>query len=129
MIRRTNTSPRYNKRFINYGFNKIQYINELRAKGHFSCLALSIGYYFYSVNRGFGFDTPHKPLISIRIVIHRSNWADEYNESFRKTGSIINGDVYMYFLTLLKRQTGNYKQPVCPKEFAVEYFSGKYPPR
>ena len=33
MIRRTNDSPLYDKRFVNYGFNKVQYIHELRNKG------------------------------------------------------------------------------------------------
>lgn len=33
MIRRTNSSPIYDKRFVNYGFNKVQYIHELRNKG------------------------------------------------------------------------------------------------
>ena len=51
VMRRTPRSPMYSEHFINYGYNKVQFIDELEHRG----------YVFAVLTVGFGFDIPHKP--------------------------------------------------------------------
>lgn len=51
VMQRTPHSPMYNENFINYGYNKVQFIDELEHRG----------YVFAVLTVGFGFDIPHKP--------------------------------------------------------------------
>ena len=49
MIKKTNEMPLFDERFINYGYNKIEWIETLRYKG----------YKFAVLINGFGMDVPH----------------------------------------------------------------------
>ena len=49
MVRRDPQTPLYDAFFINYGYNKVEFIMELQASG----------YFFYPLTGVFGFDAPH----------------------------------------------------------------------
>ena len=49
-MRLTPTTPLYDERFMNYGFNKIQYFEYLRLSGA----------RFYLLTQSFGVDVPHQ---------------------------------------------------------------------
>ena len=70
VMRRTASSPMYSEHFINYGYNKVQFIDELEHRG----------YVFAVLTVGFGFDIPHKPWGCGECVRRRSVYADEYEE-------------------------------------------------
>ena len=53
MVRRSEKLPLFDERFINYGFNKVQWIEHLRY----------LGYEYYILSRSFAFDIPHAPYI------------------------------------------------------------------
>lgn len=65
MVRYTPTTPLFHEPFINYGYNKVQYIEHLRAAG----------YSFYILNHAFAMDLPH-PDSSFR-KLYVSNLAGE----------------------------------------------------
>ena len=56
MVRRTEILPLFDERFINYGFNKVQWIENLRY----------LGFEFYVLGQSFAFDIPHEPYVSTR---------------------------------------------------------------
>ena len=64
LLKRTESTPLYDDNFINYGYNKVQFIDELEYKGKRWIIDLCIGYIFKVLTVGFGFDIPHKPLVS-----------------------------------------------------------------
>ena len=64
LLRRTELSPLYDDNFINYGYNKVQFVDELEYKGENWKLALRLGYVFKVLTVGFGFDIPHRPFDS-----------------------------------------------------------------
>ena len=49
MVRHTKTTPLYDARFGDYGFDKISYVEELRERG----------YSMYVLRRAFAIDYPH----------------------------------------------------------------------
>lgn len=49
MVRRTDVLPLFDERFINYGFNKVQWIENLRY----------LGYEFSVLSHAFAVDIPH----------------------------------------------------------------------
>lgn len=51
LVKRNDSVTYFNERFINYGFNKISYVETLRLEG----------YHFYLAGRMFAFDLPHAP--------------------------------------------------------------------
>ncbi len=61
-------------------------------------------------------------------VICRTNWAIDYNKSFRRANTIINNDIYIDALRHLQQQKKDFKQPICPEDLAKQHFSGKYAP-
>ena len=61
LLSRTIHTPLYNENFINYGYNKVQYIDHLQYIGILFHFVYSIGYSFHVLTIGFGFDIPHKP--------------------------------------------------------------------
>ena len=59
MIKKTNEMPLFDERFINFGFNKIEWIETLRYTG----------YKFAVLINGFGMDVPH-PQYSLQYLYH-----------------------------------------------------------
>ena len=53
MIKKTNEMPLFDERFINYGYNKIEWIETLRYTG----------YKFAVLINGFGMDVPHPQYV------------------------------------------------------------------
>ena len=51
IVKYTNHTTVYDEKYINYGFNKISYVETLRLTG----------YSFYLASRMFAFDLPHHP--------------------------------------------------------------------
>ena len=51
ILRKSAKLPAFDERFVNYGYNKVQFIDELEHRG----------YVFAVLTVGFGFDIPHKP--------------------------------------------------------------------
>ena len=49
MVKRSNILPKFDERFVNYGFNKITWLHHLIRRG----------YYFGVISRGFVMDLPH----------------------------------------------------------------------
>ena len=49
MLRRLPSTPLFNEKFVNYGYNKVQLIEHLR----------SAGYQFYLLLQSFAIDIPH----------------------------------------------------------------------
>ena len=50
MVRKVLAMPRFDERFVNYGYNKVQWLEHLRY----------VGYDFEVLTRGFAVDIPHK---------------------------------------------------------------------
>lgn len=115
VMRRTASSPMYNEHFINYGYNKVQFIDELEHRG----------YVFAVLTVGFGFDIPHKPWGCGECVRRRSVYADEYEESWR-VHNVINKDVYTDFLEHLKEVKKENRQPICDYAKALEQYKGSF---
>ena len=55
MIKKTNETPLFDERFINYGYNKIEWIETLRYTG----------YKFAILINGFGMDVPHPQYVRL----------------------------------------------------------------
>ena len=49
MVRKTPSLPRFSERFINYGYNKVQWLEHLRF----------VGYDYQILTNGFAVDIPH----------------------------------------------------------------------
>ena len=49
----------FDERFINYGFNKVQWIEYLRY----------LGYEYYILSRSFAFDIPHAPYVMFMCLM------------------------------------------------------------
>ena len=50
MLRNSENTPLFDERFVNYGYNKVQLIEHLRAAG----------YQFYILTQAFAIDIPHE---------------------------------------------------------------------
>ena len=59
ILKRTPTTPLFDKRFINYGYNKVQLFEHLRAAG----------YHFYILTQTFAMDVPHEEYVFISLLI------------------------------------------------------------
>lgn len=53
MVKRSAHLPRFDERFINYGYNKVQWLEHLRW----------IGFDFQILTRGFAVDVPHAQCV------------------------------------------------------------------
>ena len=89
MVRRSNHLPLFDERFINYGYNKVQWIEHLRW----------IGYQFGVIAQSFATDIPHPP----------SNCANTWNKLWevKNNPNITMRTVYRKFLTELRTRTND----------------------
>lgn len=59
VIRRHELTPLFHPYFINYGFNKVTFIETLQYEGSSSPVWALVGFQFYLFITDFGFDVPH----------------------------------------------------------------------
>lgn len=95
VLRRIPQMPLFNEQFINYGYNKLQFIEHLRY----------CGYTFAIFANSFGFDVPHKP----------SPYAKKYEASF-KQANVVNADVQIRFLHELYSNPSRSPFPICKRK-------------
>ena len=69
MVKRTALLPPFDERFINYGRNKVLWIEHLRYRG----------FEFSILTNGFAVDIPHPSLFWKWCFTRRSNKAKKYN--------------------------------------------------
>ena len=50
LLKRTPQTPLFDERFVDYGYNKVQLVEHLRA----------VGYHFYILTQAFAMDVPHE---------------------------------------------------------------------
>ena len=92
MVKRSENMPLFDDAFINYGFNKVEWIEHLRYTG----------YEFYILNNGFAVDIPH----------YSSSFAKAYRfQFFSKRYSMIN--LYRSFLVMLRHKPDISRQLLC----------------
>lgn len=53
LLKRSPETPLFDERFVNYGYNKVQLIEHLRA----------MGYHFYILTQAFAMDIPHEECV------------------------------------------------------------------
>ena len=69
MVKKTETLPRFNERFVNYGYNKVQWLEHLRY----------VGYDYQILTHGFAVDVPH----SRHVILFFLSWCrSKYWSSF-----------------------------------------------
>ncbi len=89
MIKKTNEMPLFDERFINFGFNKIEWIETLRYTG----------YKFAVLINGFGMDVPHPQYYHLTISIYfRSIYKKKYINSVASSDMYFLSRVYKYSL-------------------------------
>lgn len=74
MVKRSEYLPRFDERFINYGFNKVQWIEHLRY----------LGYEFSILAQSYAVDMPHSLCAVERGLKGRSDYAKKYNAGFKR---------------------------------------------
>ena len=74
MVKRWKGLPLFDSRFINYGYNKNQWIEHLRY----------LGFEFYVLSQSYAVDMPHSMYRSIATVSYRSGFAKTFNKGFVK---------------------------------------------
>lgn len=74
MVKRSEYLPRFDERFINYGFNKVQWIEHLRY----------LGYEFSVLAQSYAMDMPHSLFAAGDGLKSRSDYAKKYNAGFKK---------------------------------------------
>ncbi|KAK8806284.1 hypothetical protein WA171_007368 [Blastocystis sp. BT1] len=95
MVRRSETLPLFDERFINYGFNKVQWIEYLRY----------LGYEYYILSRSFAFDIPHAP----------SKYAKEYIARFKENPDMLR--LYRRFLNEIRKKPDESRQLLCLSKY------------
>ena len=104
MGKKTAFLPSFDESFLNYGFNKVQWIENLRY----------LGYEFYVATNAFAVDVPHKASPLRGCVTSRSNHAKNYRYSFIDSQqSMIH--VYRAFLQKLRSESDRSRQLLCLK--------------
>lgn len=69
LVKRDDNLTVFNEVLINYGHNKITYIENLRFHGRNGWFHYNVEYQFYLLGGVFAFDIPHSPyLLNIRIM-------------------------------------------------------------
>ena len=87
MVKRWEGLPLFDERFINYGFNKVQWIEHLRY----------LGFEFHVLAQSYAVDMPHSLSLCCAVLIPRSNYAKQYNAGF-KTNNVEMLTLYRRFL-------------------------------
>ena len=112
MLRYTPTMPLFAEQFYNYGYNKVQFIEHLRAAN----------FQFYILNHAFAMDMPHPKyaIISFLFILIlypcfmcSSKFKEDYKDTVKKMYSL-----YQKFqISLNKRYNFKSRFPLCPMAF------------
>lgn len=87
MVKKSESLPPFDERFVNYGYNKVQWLEHLRYRG----------YVFSILTNGFAVDVPH-PLYGYRMdVMHSSKLRKQFMEAREKKNLTLNLDMYNKF--------------------------------
>ena len=89
MVRRSLSLPLFDERFINYGYNKVQWVEHLRW----------IGYQFALIIQSFAVDVPHPPSE------YAKSWSKQWEA--KENANITMRKVYRKFLTELRNHTND----------------------
>ena len=93
IVRRSASLPRFDERFVNYGYNKVQWVANLRYAG----------YRFYVLGTDFAMDVAHPRWERREMVTRRSKLQVSFLNTMREKHVIMNQDLYASFLNgLLK---------------------------
>ena len=85
ILKKTEGMPRFDERFVNYGYNKVEFLTELRYSG----------WRFYVLGTAFGIDVPHP----------RSKYQQKFVSTIMREHRMINRDVFsQFFNELVKRK-------------------------
>ncbi|OAO15374.1 glycosyltransferase-like protein LARGE2-like protein [Blastocystis sp. ATCC 50177/Nand II] len=103
MVRRSEHLPPFDERFINYGFNKVEWVETLRY----------LGYEFYVLSHAFAVDAPHK----------QSNFAVQYSKQF-SGGEVEMLELYRrYLMNLRHSHRDESRQVLClPKRINLNMY-------
>ena len=95
IVRRSASLPRFDERFVNYGYNKVQQIEHLRAAG----------FEFFILNNAFVMDMPHPD----------STFRRDYVDGIRGDALRMRS-VFASFLSAINDKYANrYRFPICTK--------------
>ena len=107
IIHRNDSIAHFYEGFINYGFNKISYIEALRLDG----------YRFVIGGNFFAFDLPHYPFVHVSLLNHRSRFQKQHANGKTSLSYMTN---YYYMRKIKKRSLGKtVLHPICPQGIRV----------
>ena len=109
LLRRVASTPLFYEKFVNYGYNKVQLIEHLRAAG----------FRFYLLLQAFAMDIPHVEYDLLILLITSSDYRRKYLLNLH-TNELHMREVYGRFQAFLnKNYSSAIRFPLC----------GKYPSR
>ena len=88
VLKKTPELPLFDPRFVNYGFNKIQWIEELRYKG----------YLFGVLSDAFAIDVPHERYFFSLLLMTRSRFAIDYIDQWKDKNKVVMKNLYDSFM-------------------------------
>ena len=99
VVRRSAHLPLFDERFINYGYNKVQWVEHLRWIGGLVVVCWFIGYQFAILGQSFAVDIPHPA----------SDYAKRWTQLWeaKSNSNITMRAVYRKFLTELRSSTND----------------------
>ena len=103
MVRRNDDVVLFNELLVNYGHNKITYVENLRFHGTVLAIPVSVGYQFILAGRCYLFDVPHAKSVLGGRVTRRS----EYQKSHIKNRQNSNWRMKTLYLSHLYRESLN----------------------
>ena len=92
VVRKSNVLPLFDERFVNYAYNKVQWLEHLRYRG----------YAFSILTNGFAVDVPHPLYVVILIMRCSSSLRKKFMETREKSNETLNLGVYNEFLSEIR---------------------------
>ena len=101
VLKKTAMLPRFDERFLNYGYNKVEFLTELRYSG----------WRFYVLGTGFGIDVPHP----------RSKYQQKFVSTIMREHRMINRDTFsQFFNELIKKKHDSVTKTCSRKDREVD---------
>lgn len=106
VVKKVPELPKFNETFVNYSYNKVQWIENLRW----------VGYSFSVLADGYSVDIPHPELDWFSCVMNRSAYRKQFFKELKETRVFPMIDVYYSFLDTLNKTVPNHEViSMCPK--------------